>query len=434
MIILKKNILFSFSLSLCVSSVAIAQQSPLLEKYRSMAVEYSHDLKAADKNIAASIELEKAAQKDLYPKLAGEANFQYTGNPLQLTLDLPSMGNPVTFEGKDLKYGASVSLLQPIYTGGRLLETIRMAKYRHNVSGFQEEYIRSGIYLQTDMQYWNTVARTEIVRISDDYRNSIASLAQTIRERVEAGFTDQQDLLMMEVKLNEAEYQYLQAKKSQENGLMALNSLIGVELQTPTEVEDSVAVVVLDDLSLWSDSGSVRPELKIAMEQVKMTESEKKLALSKYKPQFYVGMDGSYSSPGYNFRSDMDPNYAVFAKVSVPLFEWGKRRNEKRASSFKVDMATENLNKVTDVVNLEIQTARNSLRQAMEQVNLTKNSLDKARENESMALERYDEGKSSVIEVIDAQTYRQVAQMNYVQAKVSAQNYYSELLKALNKC
>lgn len=427
---LKKYILFSFSL--CVFSVAVAQQNPLLEKYRSMAVEYSHDLKAADKNIAASIELEKAAQKDLYPKLSGNANFQFTGNPLELTLDLPSMGNPVTFEGKDLKYGASVSLLQPVYTGGRLLETIQMAKYRHNVSGFQEEYIRSGIYLQTDMQYWNTVARTEIVRISDDYRNSVASLTQTIRERVDAGLTDRQDLLMMEVKLNEAEYQLLQAKKNLENGLMALNSLIGVELGAPTEVEDSVSMVVVNDVSLWSDGGG-RPELKIATEQIRMAESEKKLVLSKYRPQFYIGVDGSYSSPGYNFRTDMDPNYAVYAKVSVPLFEWGKRKNEKRASSFKVDMATDNLNKVTDGVNLEIRTARNSLRQAMEHAELTRNSLDKARENETMALERYDEGKSSITEVIDAQTYRQIAQMNHVQAKVSAQNYYSELLKALNK-
>lgn len=427
---LKKYILFSFSL--CVFSVAVAQQNPLLEKYRSMAVEYSHDLKAADKNIAASIELEKAAQKDLYPKLSGNANFQFTGNPLELTLDLPSMGNPVTFEGKDLKYGASVSLLQPVYTGGRLLETIRMAKYRHNVSGFQEEYIRSGIYLQTDMQYWNTVARTEIVRISDDYRNSVASLTQTIRERVDAGLTDRQDLLMMEVKLNEAEYQLLQARKNLENGLMALNSLIGVELGAPTEVEDSVSMVVVNDVFLWSDGGG-RPELKIATEQIRMAESEKKLVLSKYRPQFYVGVDGSYSSPGYNFRTDMDPNYAVYAKVSVPLFEWGKRKNEKRASSFKVDMATDNLNKVTDGVNLEIRMARNSLRQAMEQAELTRNSLDKARENETMALERYDEGKSSITEVIDAQTYRQMAQMNHVQAKVSAQNYYSELLKALNK-
>lgn len=37
---LKKYILVLFSL--CVSSVAVSQQNPLLEKYRSMAVEYSH--------------------------------------------------------------------------------------------------------------------------------------------------------------------------------------------------------------------------------------------------------------------------------------------------------------------------------------------------------------------------------------------------------
>lgn len=429
---LKNNILLVFLL--CVPSVAVAQQTPLLEKYRSMAVEYNHDLKAADKNIAASIELEKVAQKELYPRLAGEANFQYTGNPLQLTLDLPPMSSPVTFKGKNMKYGASVSLLQPIYTGGRLLENIRTAKYRHNISSFQEEYIRSDIYLQTDMLYWNTVARTEIVRISEDYRNSVASLAQTIRERVETGLTDSQDLLMMEVKLNEAEYQLIQAKKNFENGRMALNSFIGVKLQAQTEVEDSVATVMkANDLFYEIDTNVIRPEQKIAMEQINMAQSEKKLTDSKYKPQFHIGIDGSYSSPGNDFRTDMDPNYVVYAKVSVPLFEWGKRRNEKRASTFKVNRATDNLNKVKDGVKLEIQTARNSLRQAMAQVDLTKNSLDKAYENESMALERYHEGKASIIEVIDAQTYRQAAQINHVQAKVSAQGHYSELLKALNK-
>lgn len=428
-----KNIIL-LAFSVCVSSVAIAQQNPLLEKYRFMAVAYSHDLKAADKNMAASIELEKAARKELYPKLAAQANFQYTGNPLQIALDLPSMNNPVTFEGKDMTYGASVSLLQPIYTGGRLLENMRIAKYRHNVSGFEEEYIRSGIYLQTDRLYWNTVARTEIVRISEDYRNAVALLVQTIRERVESGLTDPQDLLMMEVKLNEAEYQLLQARKNFENGRMALNSLIGVELEAPTAVEDSVTMVrMAANLLDGMDSDVMRPEQKIAMEQINLAESEKKLTDSRYKPQFYIGIDGSYSSPGYDFRTDMDPNYAVYAKVSVPLFEWGKRQHEKRASTYKVNRAADNLNKVTDGVKLEIQTARHSLRQAMAQVDLTKNSLDKAYENEAMALERYNAGKASVVEVIDAQTYRQATQINHVQAKVSAQGHYSELLKALNK-
>ena len=94
---------------LCVPTVAFAQQNSLLQKYRSMALDYNHDLKAADKNIAASIELEKAAQKDLRPKLSGEANFQYTGNPLQLNIDLLSMQTPLAFEGRNMKYGASLS-------------------------------------------------------------------------------------------------------------------------------------------------------------------------------------------------------------------------------------------------------------------------------------------------------------------------------------
>ena len=145
----------------------------------------------------------------------------------------------------------------------------------------------------------------------------------------------------------------------------------------------------------------------MAYDQINIAKSSKKLTDSKYKPQLYVGIEGSYSSPGYNFKSDLDPNYAVYAKLSVPIFEWGKRRNEKQASSFQVG--------------------------AMEQVQLTGNSLDKARENERMALERYAEGKVSVVEVIEAQNYRQVSQTNYVQAKVSAQGHYSALLKALNR-
>lgn len=64
-----------------------------------------------------------------------------------------------------------------------------------------------------------------------------------------------------------------------------------------------------------------------------------------------------------------------------------------------------------------MQTARVSLSQAMEQVQLTRNSLEKARKNEQMALERYTEGKVSIVEMIEAQNYRQISQTNYVQAK-----------------
>ena len=430
---MKKRIFYPlFCCCAFLSLPLMAQQSPLLEKYRMMALDYNHDLKAAEKNIAASVEIEKSAKADLKPKLSGAANFQYTGNPLELTLDAPSIGLSKTVEGKQLNYGGSLSLLQPIYTGGRVLESIRMAKHQQSLASNQAEVLNDAVCYQTDMQYWNTVARAEVVRVTTEYRNSVATFSQTIRERVEAGLVDPQDLLMAEVKLNEAEYQLLQAKRNLETGRMALNSLIGVELHAPTEIEDTISVVRADK-DLWGEGEIDRPELKMAYARIKIAESSKKLTDAKYKPQFYIGVDGSYSAPGYDFRSDLDPNYAIYAKVSVPLFEWGKRRDEKRASSFKVGMATDYLNQVTDQVKLEVETARVSLSQTMEQVRLTEGSLSRAFENERMALERYTEGKASVIEVIEAQTYRQASQLNHVQAKVSAQGAYSELIRALNK-
>ena len=81
---------------------------------------------------------------------------------------------------------------------------------------------------------------------------------------------------------------------------------------------------------------------------------------------------------------------------------------------------------------LEVSVARKALSQAIERVRLSESSLAKAEENETKAVERYNEGKVSVVEVIDAQTYRQTSQVNYVQAKAAAQGHYSELIKALH--
>ena len=424
-----------FSLLFCtfvfLSLPVLAQQSTLLEKYRTMALDYNHDLKAAEKNIAASMEVEKSARADLKPKLSGAASFQYTGNPMELTLDIPSIGLSKTVEGKNLNYGGSLSILQPVYTGGRVLDSSRMAQHQQALAGNQAKALNDAVCYQTDIQYWSAVARQEIVDVAEDFRNSIAALVKTIKERVEVGLVDPQDLLMAEVKLNEAEYQLLQAQSNFETGRMALNSMIGVRLEQPTELDAQIPIVVVSD-SLWLSTGMGRPEIQMAYDKIRIAESTKKLNDSQFKPQFYVGVEGSYSSPGYNFKKDLDPNYAVYAKVSVPIFEWGKRRSEKRVSSFRIGMAEDNLNKVVDRVELEVSVARKALSQAIERVRLSESSLAKAEENEAKAVERYNEGKVSVVEVIDAQTYRQTSQVNYVQAKAAAQGHYSELIKALH--
>ena len=67
---------------------------------------------------------------------------------------------------------------------------------------------------------------------------------------------------------------------------------------------------------------ATRPELQIASHKIDIQKAASKIANAQYLPKLSVGIDDSYSSPGYDFKSDLDPNYAVYAKLSVPIFEW----------------------------------------------------------------------------------------------------------------
>lgn len=104
----------------------------------------------------------------------------------------------------------------------------------------------------------------------------MAAFVKTIRERVEVGLVDPQDLLMAEVKLNEAEYQLLQAKSNFETGRMALNSMIGVQLENPTAVDTLIPMVVTND-SVWMSTGTGRPEIRMAYDRIQIAESAGKL-------------------------------------------------------------------------------------------------------------------------------------------------------------
>lgn len=426
---MKKNILLI--LGLLIHCTALPQSSSLLEKYRLQALQYNHDLKAAEKNISASLELEKAARSDQKPEIGAKAHFQYTGNPNELSATIPTIDQNIYLQGQHTQYGATLSLMQPLYTGKRILENIRLARHQQSLATYEALVIRAAVCYQTDLQYWNIVARQEMVQVYQDFHQTMRLLVESIQEQVDAGLTDPQDLLMAEVKLNEAQYQLLTAQSNYETGRMAFNSLIGLPLQTPTEVETILPPIVLPDSCLQHLHPN-RPEIEIAHEQIKIAENRLNLNESTYKPQLSIGIDANYSSPGYNFQEGPDPNYIAYAKLSIPIFEWGKRRHEKQMALAEIGKATDQLNKITDQIELETRTAQVALSQAIEAVKLCASSLEKARTNEQKARERYHEGENSILEVIDAQSYYQTARLNYIKAKITAHYRYADLLKAFH--
>ena len=273
----------------------------------------------------------------------------------------------------------------------------------------------------------------ELVFEAQAFRTSIQQLVEVVRHRVEVEYIDRNDLLMAEVKLNDADFQLLQTRDNAEIARLALNSFAGVNPSDTLPIDHSViALKQFIPLSDEIDNAiTSRPEYRIAQNKIELQESSRKIADARFLPQFHIGVDGSYSSPGYNFKSDLDPNYAIYAKFSIPLFEWGKRKSTRNASSYAINMAQQNLSKAQDKIRLEIQTAHYNYKQAIDKVKLTESSLSKASESEQMAMERYKEGNVSIVEVINAQLYHQQAQVNYIQSKLNAQMAKTDFERAI---
>lgn len=404
------------------ASIVHAQENDFLERYRKQVIDYNQDIKAADHSAAMYMEMKKSAKADFLPQLSANANFNYTGHPLELTRQMPGMESPVSIQGKDTKYGASLTLAQPLYTGGAIKAGYEKSKKETEMAEHEKRRVRNNVIYDADVYYWNAVAQTEMVRVAEEYKASVERLVEVVKHRVEVDFTDKNDLLLTEVKLNDARYQLLQAQNSKEISRMKLNSFAGVPFSKHISIAPAIQELrQAKQLPEMASAMNARPELKIAQNKVDIQTSISKIEYAKFLPKFSLGVDGSYSSPGYDLTSDLSPNYAVYAKLSIPIFEWGKRKSTRKAGKFSVNMAKEYQSKLQDQVRLEIETSYYSYAQAVEKVLLTESSLQKAAESESVTMSKYKEGNISIVEAIDAQIYHQQAKVNYIQSKLNAQ-------------
>jgi len=428
---MKKEFIYIL-LSLAIfTNKGYAQENELLSKYRKMAVSYNQDMKAAKMNELSAEENVKSAKTDFMPKISADASYSYTGNPMELNIVLPGTTTPFGFKGDNEAYKGAISLAQPIYQGGKVKNAYKLTKLQSDMAKNKTESVLLDVIYQTDIRYWTAVAETEVLSIINSYLVSTEELVKTVKERVDAELVSRNELLMVEVKLNEVRYLQKQSQTNLSNSLLALNSLIGQDLKADLQVDKTVPSS--SDYMHSIPKVYRRPELEIAQKKIEAQQSLTKINDARFRPSLNIGAEGNYSSPGYDFNNDMDPNYAVYLKLKIPIFEWNKRKHEKRSSRLKEDIAKAQYQKAKDNVSLEVQSAYSNYKQSIEQVKLNENSLEKAEENEKISLERYEDGYSSVTEVIDAQLFLQTARKNYVAAKIAAQLYHSAYIRALGE-
>ena len=163
-------------------------------------------------------------------------------------------------------------------------------------------------------------------------------MAMTKRS-VDVKMATNSDLLRIDSKRSQMEYNLKKAMNGVELCRMSLCAVLGVDINTPVEIDDSElkSLTSLEDDSITGGTaGNIaeRPEYQLLLQNIKVKELEIKQARASYLPTF--ALSAQYSKygwayikgnvDGYSYKSEIKGDMPVLmATLSIPLWHWGSK-------------------------------------------------------------------------------------------------------------
>ena len=252
------------------------------------------------------------------------------------------------------------------------------------------------------------------------------SLVSQVNLSVGVEMATNSDLLRIQAKRSEVDYNLRKAKNGMELCRMALCAALGLDLSTKFDT-DETDISIPDDL--WTERMhdiNVRPEYQLLVQNIKAKELEIRNAradmlptlalVAQYSKYGWAYMKGEQQ--GYSYKTEISGTSPVLmASLSVPLWHWGKEI--KKVKKAKLDLANTKLDmkKNTRLLNIENEQARQNLQDSYRMIASARLGLDQAEDNLHDMRLRYDNAMSTLTDLLDAYSQWQQARSNYIEAQ-----------------
>lgn len=459
-----KNITIT-SVFLLVAGCLLA--APLsLAQCRQMALDHNQSVRAAQERTTAAADHQRSAFTHFLPRVSAEAVYQQMHNDLEYkTPDLalpvadaqgnivivtdPSgnpvldpNGNPIVqnwalLPSQTLKIGnthnylAAVTVTQPLFTGGKLLEQYKTAGYEKNSVMESERLTRQQVVYQTDQRYWQVVSLKEKVDLATSYQATVQAHVTDLQNYREEGFITDNDLLKAQVKLEQANLTVLQATNGLTLATMALNQLLGNDLDAALEVADSLTT---SQNHIPDASGTKsRPEIALLQNGIKTAASLQRISISRYLPN--IALEGSYlwanPNPYNSFADEFGDDWTIGVVAQWDIFHWNERGFDTAAIAHQKRALQYQLDELDELTDLEIHQARQQVNEDKQAIVSANKAVTQAQKNLTMYQDRFSEGLATSTDVLDAQTLWLETRSSLIEAQTNLQLHYTALAKAM---
>lgn len=404
----------------CIAQISVGQEILTLEKCRKRVIEHNPTLKQQEKLVNSAEANIKAKKKDYFPTIDITGDYTFLQEPITIETN-----NDIT-EGPQNVYGLNAPIFQNVYRGSLVRRSNELAGLQKDYASTNKEKVVNFLLLETELSFWNVIYNQELMRLSIEYKLAIDGLTDVIRDKVETEIISRNDLLLIEARQNEAELYKLMNQNQYEVSLMELNRIIGYPMDQRHILQGELDEITVISLDYTLDSVlNNRPDIAAQNKRVEMQKTNAELVKSLYLPSVYIGVIPSYGVPNTKIGTT-DPNYntAFMAGLNIPITRWGKKKQDVGKELLLAEAESFQLKELQDEAKLEINSSNYQLNESIRRVELTKESLQKAEENLEIMTDRYLQGLTSILEVLDAQMYWQRSYKDLLDAQV----YYKRAL------
>lgn len=415
------------TLACCLRLSAGAQQYLSPDAYRARVEAYSQVLKQQHLKEVASTQARKIAATGFLPAI--DITAEGTAN-----LNHLDQWNSPAGDYRPYTYQALATLTQPLYTGGSLIARKKLAQADETLDKLTTELTLDQIHYQSDAVYWNASAARAGLQAAAAFLSIVQRQYDIIRDRFNDGVISRTDLLMISTRRKEAELQYIKARQSHTLAMQKLNILMGAEPDAPadslSQIDMPVAPVRL--LSL-DDVLPRRAEYASTSVNIARSEAQRRAALSQYNPQVSMFLATGWDTGIAYMGQDVPHTPVAGINVSIPIFRWGARFKTSRQQKAYIGIQKLQQSLVTDNILEELSAATTKLTETEEQVRTARENMNLADENLDLVTFSYNEGRSSMADVLSAQLSWTQAHTNLINAYLAEKMAVAEYRKVVSE-
>ena len=273
----------------------------------------------------------------------------------------------------------------------------------------------------------------------------INSIYIQVKNSVDVEMATSGDLLRVEAKRSDFNYQLEKVNSGLEMCRMNLCNIIGVDFSTQIVPTDTTITIERSaNYPFGQDLIANRPEYRLLQKQIDISQEQIKQIRADYLPTLalsagyaYFGNlkmkgvadDGTGNMMPFSKRYN-DDSFSLMLSLSVPIWNWGEGHKKVKRQKLAVENARLDLKKNNRLMSIELKNAYNNLHSSESLIATAKSGEREAAEALRVMTDRYEVGMCTLTDLLEAQSQWHSARSNIIEAKTQYKIYETDYLHA----